>query len=73
MIWFDWISWHINHCRLFNVKSYLYIYIKHDLSEFIFLHTVKWSQVFLSNTNNSFYYQSFFCTQLNGSYCCYVS
>ena len=29
MIWFDWVLWHINHCRLFNVKSSLYIYIKY--------------------------------------------
>ena len=25
MIWFGWILWHINHCRLFNAKSSLYI------------------------------------------------
>ena len=29
MIWFGWILWHINHCRLFNAKSSLYIYIKY--------------------------------------------
>ena len=29
MIWFDWVLWHINHCRLFNSKSSLYIYIKY--------------------------------------------
>ena len=28
MIWFGWVLWHINHCRLFNDKSSLYIYIK---------------------------------------------
>ena len=28
-IWFGWVSWHINHCRLFNAKSCLYIYIKY--------------------------------------------
>ena len=27
MIWFGWVLWHINHCRLFNAKSSLYIYI----------------------------------------------
>ena len=26
---FDYVLWHINHCRLFNAKSYLYIYIKY--------------------------------------------
>ena len=29
MIWFGWVLWHINHCRLFNAKSTLYIYIKY--------------------------------------------
>ena len=29
MIWFGWVLRHIKHCRLFNVKSYLYIYIKY--------------------------------------------
>ena len=24
MIWFLWVLWHINHCRLFNAKSFLY-------------------------------------------------
>ena len=26
MIWFGWVLWYINHCRLFNGKSSLYIY-----------------------------------------------
>ena len=29
MIWFGCVLWHINHCRLFNAKSSLYIYIKY--------------------------------------------
>ena len=29
MICFGWILWHINHCRLFNAKSYLYIHIEY--------------------------------------------
>ena len=29
MIWFYWVLWHINHCRLFNAKSSLYICIKY--------------------------------------------
>ena len=29
MIWFGWVLWHNNHCRLFNAKSSLYIYIKY--------------------------------------------
>ena len=27
MIWFGWVLWHINQCRLFNAKSFLYISI----------------------------------------------
>ena len=29
MIWVCWVLWHINHCRLFNAKSSLYIYTKY--------------------------------------------
>ena len=29
MIWLGWVLWHINHCRLFNAISSLYIYIKY--------------------------------------------
>ena len=29
MIWLGWVLWHINHCRLFHAKSFLYIYIKY--------------------------------------------
>ena len=29
MIWFGWVFWHINHCRLFNAKSTLFIYIRY--------------------------------------------
>ena len=25
MIWFGWVLWYINHCRLFNANSSLYI------------------------------------------------
>ena len=28
-IWFGLVLWHINHCRLFNAKSSLYIYVKY--------------------------------------------
>ena len=30
MIWFGWVLWHINHCRLFYAKSSLYIYNKYN-------------------------------------------
>ena len=29
MIWFNLVLWHIDHCGLFNAKSFLYIYIKY--------------------------------------------
>ena len=29
MIWCGLVLWHINHCRLFNAKSSLYLYIKY--------------------------------------------
>ena len=29
MIWFGWVSWHINHCRLLNDEFSLYIYMKY--------------------------------------------
>ena len=29
LVWVGWVLWHINHCRLFNAKSSLYIYIKY--------------------------------------------
>ena len=29
MTWFGLVLWHINHCRLFNAKSSLFIYIKY--------------------------------------------
>ena len=28
-VWFGLVLWHINHCRLFNPKSILYIYMKY--------------------------------------------
>ena len=28
MIWFGWVSWHINYYWLFNARFCLYIYIK---------------------------------------------
>ena len=33
LIWFGLVLWHINHCRLFNAKSFLYTYIKYMISK----------------------------------------
>ena len=35
MIWFGWVLRHINHFRVFNAKSSLYIYIKYILFAFV--------------------------------------
>ena len=43
MIWFDVVLWHINHCRLFNAKYSLFIYIKYiwfDLVGFYSISTI---------------------------------
>ena len=29
LFWFDFVLWHINHFRVFNAKSSLYIYIRY--------------------------------------------
>ena len=83
LVWL--VSWHINHCRLFNAKSCLYIYIKYMISkrilyitflnqpEFFFLHTVKWFHLFISDMNNSIDYNSFVCTQQNVFKYCYLT
>ena len=36
MIWLGWGLWHINHCKLFNTKSSLYIYIKYMIFKYYF-------------------------------------
>ena len=33
LVWFGLVFWHINYCRLFNVKSFLYIHIKYMVSK----------------------------------------
>ena len=35
LTWFGLVLWHINHYRLFNAKSFLYIYIKYMIFEHI--------------------------------------
>ena len=72
-IMFDWgrnsrqllglvfVLWHINHCRLFNAKSSLYIHIKYMICKHILL--IK----FLNER------KLILCSQLNGSKYFYVS
>ena len=56
IILFGLVLWYINPYRLFNAKSFLYIYIKYDwyfqTSLNSFFHTVKWFYWFLSYTNS---------------------
>ena len=63
LICFGWVLCHINYCRLLNAKSFINMYIKYILckdilwtflnnTEFICLHTVKWFQVLLCNSNS---------------------
>ena len=40
MIWFGLFLWHINHCRLFNAKSSLYIYVKYILFGFVLFYDI---------------------------------
>ena len=48
-------------------KYILLITFLNDPELNLFLHSVKWFQVFLCNMNNTICYKSFVCTQLNGS------
>ena len=72
LILFSLISLHISHCKLFNAKSYLYIYIKyiydlwthfvdniHKGAWAVFLHPVKWFQLLLYNSHNFYISHSF--------------
>ena len=52
MIWFAWVLWHINHGRLFNAKSSLYIYIKYVLFGWV-LRDINHLRLF--NTKSSLY------------------
>ena len=38
--WFGLILWQINHCRLFNGKSFLYIYIKYIRFDLVWLYGI---------------------------------
>ena len=61
MIWFVWVLWHSNHCRLFNAKSCLYIYIRYMICKHILL---------ISFLNEP---ELIFCAQLNGFKYCYIT
>ena len=54
-------------CIIFKAKTYLLTFSSMVSSIAIYcLHTVKWLQVLLSNTNNSIQHYSFACRHLKG-------
>ena len=83
--WFSLVLWHINHYRLFNTKSCLYIYIKYIICKHILLITSfnVLELIFCTQLNSfKYFYQtqiilfaisSFVCTQLNVTNYCYLS
>ena len=50
MIWLGWILWHINHCRLFNAKSSLYILV--GFRSLVKEESTYWALVNLLNLQN---------------------
>ena len=82
-----WLGFMTYHCRLFNAKSSLYIYIKYigfgwvgfyDISTIVgylmlnHLYHIDWIYDFVDNIFE-WTWANFFCTQLNGSKYCYSS
>ena len=51
-----WACEHPCHLKKNEEKLYILLITFLNKPELIFFHTVKWFQVFLSNTNNSIYY-----------------
>ena len=35
LLWFGLVLWHNNHCRLFNAKPFIYIYIEYMILKHI--------------------------------------
>ena len=42
LVWLGLVLWHINHCRLFNANSPLYIYINYIQFGLVWLGWVLW-------------------------------
>ena len=53
MIWFGLILWHINHCRLFNAKFSLNIYIKYILFSLVLFYGLSTSSSSSCRTTNT--------------------
>ena len=86
-VWFDFVGFYgisiifgylrpnIVSTYILNIYDLSTHFVDTFLNEpgFILLYTVKWFEVFLSNTNISIYYSAFVCTQLNGFKYFYVT
>ena len=59
IVWFGWVLWNINSCRLFNTKSFIYILNIGFVNTFVDS-IFKWA------------WAHFFALQLNGFKYCYV-
>ena len=57
--------------KTWSVNIFLITFLNEP--ELIFWNTVKWFQILISNMNNSIYYWSFVCMQLNGFNYCFVT
>ena len=57
LVWFGLVLWHIKPCRLFNDKSFLYIYFKYFISKHILPITFLYESVLIFFTQlNCFLY-----------------
>ena len=66
LVGLGWVLWHINHCRLFNAKSYLYIYIL-NIYDFVLLGFINHSGLF--NAKSSLY---IFIKYIGFGLCCVI-
>ena len=81
MICLGWVLWHINHCRLFNAKSSLYIYIKYIYFAWVGFYAISTIVSYLISdiydllthfvdNISEWAWANFICIQLNGfKYC----
>ena len=68
MVWFDWVLWHINHCKFFNAKSSLYIYIKYIWFGLIGFYGISTIVSFFNAKSSVYIYIKYKCFGLIGFY-----
>ena len=59
MILLGWVLWHINHCKIFNAKSSLYIYIKYTRFGLVGFYGI--STLVFNDVSCSYIYTKFIC------------